>query len=116
MILPVILITGQEYVDDKPEVNSPEPTKKKDHPLKKLRDRFDNYLKELPVLGFNSGKYDLNAVKEFLFPVLAQNEQVLFTIKRNHNFMCLKTEHLRFLYVTNFLAPFLIFNFYLILY
>ena len=59
----------EEYVDDKPEVNSPEPKKKKkDHPLKKLRDRFKDYLKQLPVLGFNSLKYDVNAVKEFLFP------------------------------------------------
>ena len=94
----------QEYIDDKP-VNNPEPKNKKDHPLKKLRDRLEEYLKELPVLGFNSGKYDLNAVKEFLFPVLVENEEVLFTIKRNNNFMCLKTEHLRFLDVTNFLAP-----------
>ena len=89
----------------RPEDNSPEPKEKKVHPLKKLRDRFQEYLQELPVLGFNSGKYDLNAVKEFLFPVLVQNEGVQFTIKRNHNFMCLKTPHLRFLDVTNFLAP-----------
>ena len=47
----------------------------------------------------------MNAVKEFLFPVLVQNEEVQFTIKRNKNFMCLKTDHLRFLDVTNFLAP-----------
>ncbi|CAH3160600.1 unnamed protein product [Porites lobata] len=58
----------EEYVDDKPEANHPEPQKKKVHPLKKLRGRFGEYLEELPVLGFNSGKYDLNAVKEFLFP------------------------------------------------
>ena len=95
----------EEYVDDKPEANHPEPQKKKVHPLKKLRERFEEYLEELPVLGFNSGKYDLNAVKEFLFPVLLQNEEVQFTIKRNNNFMCLKTDHLRFLDVTNFLAP-----------
>ena len=95
----------EEYVDDKPEANHPEPQKKKVHPLKKLRERFEEYLEELPVLGFNSGKYDLNAVKEFLFPVLVQNEEVQFTIKRNNNFMCLKTDHLRFLDVTNFLAP-----------
>ena len=81
----------------RPEDNSPEPKEKKVHPLKKLRDRFQEYLQELPVLGFNSGKYDLNAVKEFLFPVLVQNEGVQFTIKRNHNFMCLNTPHLRFL-------------------
>ena len=62
-------------------------------------------MRELPVLGFNSGKYDLNAVKEFLFPVLVQNEQVQFTIKRNNNIICLKTRNLRFLDVTNFLAP-----------
>lgn len=97
----------KEYLDtnEMPKVTNPEPYKKKEHPLKKLRDRLDEYLRELPVLGFNSGKYDLNAVKEFLFPVLVQNEQVQVTIKRNNNFMCLKTRHLRFLDVTNFLAP-----------
>ena len=92
-------------VKNKPKITTSEFAKKKEHPLKKLRDRLVEYLRELPVLGFNSGKYDLNAVKEFLFPVLVQNEQVLFTIKRNNNFVCLKTEHLRFLDVTNFLAP-----------
>ncbi|CAH3027782.1 unnamed protein product [Porites evermanni] len=80
------------------EDNSPEPKKKKVHPLEKLGDRFQKYLQELPVLGSNSGKYDLNAV-------LLQNEGVNFTIKQNHNFMCLKTPHLRFFDVTNFLAP-----------
>ena len=95
----------QGIVDKKPEDHSPQTKKKKEHPLKKLRDRLEEYLKELPVLGFNSGKYDLNAVKEFLFPVLVQNEGVQFTVKRNNNFMCLKTPHLHFLDVTNFLAP-----------
>ena len=59
----------------------------------------------MPVLGFNSGKYDLNAVKEFLLPYLVKNEGVKFTIKRNNNHMCLKTEHLKFLDITNYLAP-----------
>ena len=59
----------------------------------------------MPVLGFNSGKYDLNAVKEFLLPYLVKNEGVKFTIKRNSNHMCLKTEHLKFLDITNYLAP-----------
>ena len=71
----------QEYEENKQETCSTEPKKKKDHPLKKLRERLEEYLEELPVLGFNSGKYDLNAVKEFLFPVLVQDEQVQFTIK-----------------------------------
>ena len=79
--------------------------KMKQTPLRKLRDRLEDYLKELPVIAFNSGKYDLNAVKEFLFPVLVKNEQVQFTIKRNNNIMCQKTDHLCFLDVTNFHAP-----------
>lgn len=56
-------------------------------------------------MGFNSGKYDLNAVKEFLIPVLVEHEHIQCTIKRNNNFMSLKTERLKFLDVTNFLAP-----------
>lgn len=67
--------------------------------------RLEEYLKELPVVGFNSGKYDLNAVKEFLIPLLVKEEEVQFAIKRNNNFMSLKTEHLKFLDVSNFLAP-----------
>ncbi|KAL9984700.1 hypothetical protein ACROYT_G007026 [Oculina patagonica] len=72
--------SNEDYVQHKPEVTSTEPTKKKEHPLKKkLRDRLVEYLKELPVIGFNSGKYDLNAVKKFLFPFLVKNEQAMTT-------------------------------------
>lgn len=71
---------GQEYEENKQETCSTEPKKKKDHPLKKLRERLEEYLEELPVLGFNSGKYDLNAVKEFL--LLVQNEQVLSLLNK----------------------------------
>ena len=66
------------------EDSTQEHTKKKVNPLKKMREKLEDYLKELPVVGFNSGKYDLNAVKEFLFPVLLQNESIQFTIKRNN--------------------------------
>ena len=73
--------------------------------LKNLKERLETYLKQLPVVGFNSGKYDINSTKKFLIPVLVENEKIQFTIKRNNNFMCLQTNHLRFLDVTNFLAP-----------
>ena len=71
------------------------------HPLKKRRDRFQKYVQELPFLGFYSGKYDLNRVKEFMFLVLAQ-EGVPFTIKRNHNFICFERALLR-LHISVFL-------------
>ena len=60
---------------------------------------------ELPVLGFNSGKYDINAAKNPFFAHLMKHEQVKFVIKRNNSHMCLKTIHLKFLDITNYLAP-----------
>ena len=36
--------------------------------LSQLEEKLDAYIQELPLLGFNSGKYDLNATNEFLFP------------------------------------------------
>lgn len=60
---------------------------------------------ELPVIGFNSGKYDINAAKNPFFSYLVKHEQVKFVIKRNNNHMRLKTEHLKFLDITNYLAP-----------
>ena len=73
--------------------------------LKELAEKLNAYIQELPVLGFNSGKYDLNAVKEFLFPYLIETQPVKFTVKRNSNHMCLKTNFLKFLDITNYLAP-----------
>ena len=35
--------------------------------LTKLEEKLNTYLNELPMLGYNSRKYDLNAVKEFCF-------------------------------------------------
>ena len=41
---------------------------------KQLSEKLNAYLQELPVLGFNSGKYDLNAEKEFVFPHLIETQ------------------------------------------
>ena len=77
----------------------------KAHPLEKLQEKLELYLMELPVLGFNSGKYDINAAKNPFFAHLVKHEQVKFVIKRNNNHMCLKTLHLKFRDITNYLAP-----------
>ncbi|CAH3138186.1 unnamed protein product [Porites lobata] len=60
--------------------------------LSQLEEKLNAYIQELPVLGFNSGKYDLNASKEFLFPYLIKHQPVKFTVKRNNNHMCIKTD------------------------
>ena len=38
------------------------------NPYKTLMGQLYGWLHQLPVIGFNSGKYDLNAIKKFLTP------------------------------------------------
>ena len=98
------------------------------------------WMRQLPVVGFNSGSYDLNVIKQFLVPYFLsmskteeqeerkqeeeesmskteeqeerkqeeeENEGVgsFFVIKRNNTFMCLSTDQLKFLDMTNYIAP-----------
>ena len=53
--------------------------------LNELAEKLNAYLQGLPVLGFNSGKYDLNTVKEFLLPYLIETQPIKFTVNRNSN-------------------------------
>ncbi|KAK3725758.1 hypothetical protein QZH41_001057 [Actinostola sp. cb2023] len=94
----------EERVEEERHEETEEQEKKKPYPLVKLKEKLEVYLQELPVLGFNNGRYDLNMVKEFLLPYLVKNEAVKFAIKINNNNMCLTTDHLKFLDITNYLA------------
>ena len=73
--------------------------------LNELAEKLKEYLRELPLLGFNSGKYDLNAVKEFLFPYLIETQPITFSVKRNSNHMCINTDFLKLLDISNYVAP-----------
>ena len=46
------------------EDDAPEFTSVKNHPLRKLYGQFEGYVSQVPVLGFNSAKYDLNLIKQ----------------------------------------------------
>ena len=77
------------------------------------------WMHELPLIGFNSGKYDLNAIKQFLIPYFMSTSKEhgeedkekeekdgigsFFVIKRNNTFM--STDQLKFLDMTNYIAP-----------
>ena len=86
------VLFGQEQISDNKVLNE-------------LEEKLNVYLNELAVLGFNSGKYDLNAVKKFLFPYLIENHPIKFTVKRNNNHICIKTEYLKLLGISNYVAP-----------
>ena len=45
------------------------------NPYKTLMKQLHDWLHKLPVIGFNSGKYDLNAVKQFLVPYFLSKKE-----------------------------------------
>jgi hypothetical protein len=42
--------------------------------------KLDDYLRQLPVIGFNSGNYDLNVIKPFLVNYFVSQEKKPFSI------------------------------------
>ena len=77
----------------------------KKHYLFKIYQQLERHLKELPVVGFNSGKCDVSAMKVDFFAELVKSQRIKHTMKRNNNFMCINTEALKFLVITNYMAP-----------
>ena len=94
------LKTRKEAWDEEEEE---EDGKKTVNPCKTLEKQLQTWLRQLPVIGFNSGKYDLNVVKKFFVPLLIHKNAAV--IKRQNTFMCFSTTNLKFLDVTQYLAP-----------
>ena len=58
------------------------------------------------MFGFNSAGYDVKLIKKFLFKELCNHgEQPSFTVKKAGKYPCIKTEHLKFMDILQFLAP-----------
>ena len=71
-----------------------------------IREKFETYLQEIPVLGFNSGKYDMNLMKTEIVQLLElEKKSNYFVIKKNNSYMCLSDKNFRFLDISSFLAP-----------
>ena len=86
------------------------------NPYKKLMGQLYGWMHQLPVIGFNSGKYDLNVIKQFLIPYFLstttsktgeqeQEQEQDDKEERNNTFMCLSTDQLKFLDMINYIAP-----------
>ena len=74
--------------------------------LENLVRKFEGYCKELAVFGFNSAGYDIKLIKKYLFKALCKHgEQPNFTVKKAGRYPCIKTEHLKFMDILQFLAP-----------
>ena len=73
--------------------------------LEKLYGKLEGYCQELGVFQFNSAGYDVKLIKQYLFKELCERgEQPSFTVKKAGKYPCIKTEHLKFLDILQFLA------------
>ena len=52
--------------------------------INEVRKNFKKYLCQLPVVGFNSGKYDINSIKRKIMLFISKNysDNEIFTIKK----------------------------------
>ena len=75
-------------------------------PSQMLKDELLNYIRRVPVIGFNSGRYDLNLIKrEFHSYFSDQDSREIKVIKRCNQYIAVYTENLLFLDIFNYLAP-----------
>ena len=65
---------------------------------------YVNWVKQVPVFGFNSGRYDINMIKAYFVENLTSLSDVNVAKKEN-SYMFLSTPNFKFLDIKNFLAP-----------
>ena len=80
------------------------PTIDKSSLPRQVRERWMNWINQVPVFGFNNGKYDLNLVKKHFVKTLSNMNNVI-AMKKDNSYMFLMTPSFKFLDVKNYLAP-----------
>ena len=70
----------------------------------KVRNLWRNWVNQVPVFGFNSGRYDINMIKEYFVKDLAEISNVKVAKKEN-SYMFLSLPNFKFLDIKNYLAP-----------
>ena len=74
------------------------------HLPKKVRNLWKTWVNQVPVFGFNSGRYDINMIKEYFVKKLAGISDVNVAKKEN-SYMFLSTPKFKFLDIKSYLAP-----------
>ena len=79
-------------------------TKAEAHLPKKVRNLWETWVNQVSVFGFNSGRYDINMIKEYFAKNLAEISNVNVAKKEN-SYMFLSTPNFKFLDIKSYLAP-----------
>ena len=72
---------------------------------KAQRTKIEEWCDQVPTLGFNSGSYDLNLIKNYFAEQLAGTTKKVKVAKMGKKIMFLLTDRLRFLDIINYLGP-----------
>ncbi len=72
----------------------------------RLKKDILKYIKQVPILGFNSKSYDLPLfLSELAAFILKTDGKSPFILRRNNKYIGVLTDHFRFLDITNYLSP-----------
>ena len=82
----------------------PQPESGGDEDEEKENPIWRNWVNQVPVFGFNSGRYDINMIKEYFVKDLAEISDVKVAKKEN-SYMFLSLPNFKFLDIKNYLAP-----------
>ena len=100
------LKTYQQYIDKLDQRIGKKKAQFLINRYKNIKQQLIEWIKEIPVIGFNTAKYDLNAIKNELFYALAQNDQCIgFCVKKANSYMAISATNLKFIDIMNYLAP-----------
>lgn len=92
------LLTSTTFKDTFQAIkNTPDP--------ERLNNVLNRYLKQIPVIGFNSGKYDINMTKSYFIRRFYMGDENASVIKKHNQFISVSTTKFIFLDMMNFIAP-----------
>ena len=95
----------QRIIAEATESLYPQPESDDDGGEEKKEDHiWRGWVNQVPVFGFNSGRYDINMIKEYFVKNLAIISDVNVAKKEN-SYMFLSTSKFKFLDIKNYLAP-----------
>ena len=75
-----------------------------------MKEQLKQQVNQVPLISFNSGKYDLNMVKEYFVKEISYNKddecnENVFAAKKENDYMFLTTSTIKFLDVKNYIGP-----------
>ena len=75
-----------------------------------VKEQWRQWVNEVPVIGFNSGKYGINMVKEYFVKEISYNKEDecnedVLAAKKENDYMFLTTSKFKFLGVKNYIGP-----------